>query len=244
MPLTAQTSSYPFAYAKSYPQTIWNGISAPLNWEGNDWIKAIAYTGVATGLYLYDEDISQWVQQHRSADTRHISLVAKQFGEGKYILPAIALGTVGGLILKDDKTVDTGLISLKSFILANSTTQVLKFASQRNRPISNKGKEFFNSSGFKKNRESFPSGHATVAWSVAPVIAAQYKESSLVPPLAYGIATLTSLSRIHDNKHWASDAFVGSMVGYLSAKLCLQTTPRLKLSPSPDLQGISISYNF
>lgn len=244
IPLASQTSAYSIEYLKSYPQTVWEGTTAPLSWDAKDWVKAAAITGIAAGLYIYDEDINQWVQEHKNDKTKQIRVVAKQFGEGKYMLPAIALGTVGGLILHDDKTVDTGMISLKSFILANGTSQVLKFATQRNRPISRKGKQFFNGEGFSKSRESFPSGHATVAWSVAPVIAAQYKDSSLVPPLAYGIATLTSLSRMHDNKYWASDAFVGSMIGYLSAQLCLKTTPRFRLSPSPDLQGIGFSCNF
>ncbi len=242
VPLASQTSAYPIEYLKSYPQTVWECTTAPLSWDGKDWVKAIAITGLATGLYIYDEDINQWVQEHKNDNTKQISVVAKQFGEGKYMLPAIALGTVGGLILYDDKTVDTGMISLKSFILANGTSQVLKFATQRNRPISRKGKQFFNGEGFSKSRESFPSGHATVAWSVAPIIAYQYKDSKWVPPLAYGIATLTSCSRVHDNKHWASDAFVGSVIGFLSAQLCLKTTPRLQVMPNPDLQGISFNW--
>jgi len=36
--------------------------------------------------------------------------------------------------------------------------------------------------------------------------------------LAYGLATLTALSRVNDNAHWASDVFVGSAIGYFTAK--------------------------
>jgi membrane-associated phospholipid phosphatase len=36
--------------------------------------------------------------------------------------------------------------------------------------------------------------------------------------LAYGIATLTALSRVNDNAHWASDVFFGAIIGYFTAK--------------------------
>jgi len=36
--------------------------------------------------------------------------------------------------------------------------------------------------------------------------------------LAYGIATLTALSRVNDNAHWASDIFFGAVIGYFTAK--------------------------
>ena len=35
-----------------------------------------------------------------------------------------------------------------------------------------------------------------------------------MPPIAYGLATLTGLSRIYGNSHWASDAFFGAALGY------------------------------
>ncbi len=240
--LYAEEGKYLSAYLHSYPQTIAKGISAPTRWTTADWLTAAGIVGIGTGLYIFDEDINRFAYDHKTDLTQDISLTAKQFGEGKYILPAIALTTLGGYVLKSDKTMDTGLLAIKSFILANGSTQVLKAVTQRERPDANLGKQFFNSGGYIKSRESFPSGHATVAWSVAPIIAAQYSANTWVPPLAYGIATLTSCSRVHDNKHWASDAFTGSLIGYLSARLCLSTTPRLHVMPNPYLQGISFRW--
>ncbi|MDD3235805.1 MAG: phosphatase PAP2 family protein, partial [Candidatus Cloacimonetes bacterium] len=60
----------------------------------------------------------------------------------------------------------------------------------------------------------------------------------------YTIATLTSPSRLNDNRHWSSDVFVGAVIGYVSAKLVLSDTPRLTISPNPQLQGISFDYRF
>jgi membrane-associated phospholipid phosphatase len=62
-----------------------------------------------------------------------------------------------------------------------------------------------------------PSGHAASAFAVATTIAGQ-SSSAAVDILAYSLAALAGLSRIHDNKHWASDVFLGSAVGYFSAR--------------------------
>ncbi len=36
--------------------------------------------------------------------------------------------------------------------------------------------------------------------------------------LVYSLATIAGFSRIHDNKHWASDIFIGSAIGYFVGK--------------------------
>ena len=242
--LHAKKQSYPTAYLYSYPQTVIATAKAPVTWSNAVWLKAAGIVGIGAGLYLIDYDVQRFTLDNRNSFSADFSKAAKQFGEGKYILPAIAVTTIGGQIFQSDKTTDTGLLCLKSFLLSNSATQVLKAISQRERPEANRGKQFFNGSGYRKNRESFPSGHATVAWAIAPILAEQYKDNSLITPLVYSIATLTSISRVHDNKHWASDAFIGSVIGYLGAQMCLKTTPRLQVLPNADLQGLSFSWDW
>jgi membrane-associated phospholipid phosphatase len=123
-------------------------------------------------------------------------------------------------------------------------TQGLKFISQRERPCEEKGKEPWNGRGFSRTRDSFPSGHATVVWSLAPVIAHQYADNPWVAPVAYAIATMTSLSRINDDRHWASDAFFGSVVGYVTARLVVSDAPKLKVVPDPLNRGVVFNLEF
>jgi membrane-associated phospholipid phosphatase len=54
------------------------------------------------------------------------------------------------------------------------------------------------------------------------VVANEYEEVPLVAPISYGIATLTGLSRINDNQHWASDVFLGAALGYFTSKTILR----------------------
>lgn len=66
---------------------------------------------------------------------------------------------------------------------------------------------------------SFPSGHTTVAFSLATMIAQEYPKPIIIPILAYGFATCTALGRINGNYHWASDVLMGASIGYFTSKL-------------------------
>jgi membrane-associated phospholipid phosphatase len=54
------------------------------------------------------------------------------------------------------------------------------------------------------------------------VLASEYKEYPLVAYLSYGVATLTGLSRMNDDKHFASDVFLGAAIGYFTAKTIMK----------------------
>lgn len=231
-------------YAVSYPQTAIKAVSAPLSWETKDWLKAGAVGLTAGALYFYDEDIRDFSQRNRSTSSDALMTGFKQFGEGIYVVPAIGITILGGYIADSNKTMDTGLLCLKSFVLAESATQILKYASQRNRPSANKGKELWRDSHFHKKQDSFPSGHTTLVWSIAPILAEQYKDARWVAPTVYSISFLTSYSRVNDNNHWSSDAYVGAVIGYVTAKLVLKDTPSLTIYPHADLAGISFQYQY
>jgi membrane-associated phospholipid phosphatase len=62
---------------------------------------------------------------------------------------------------------------------------------------------------------SFPSGHAISAWSLATVVAYEYgQHRPLVRFTSYGLATAVSLSRYTGRNHFLSDVLVGSAIGY------------------------------
>jgi len=75
---------------------------------------------------------------------------------------------------------------------------------------------FFTGNNFKL--QSFPSGDAALGLSVA-IILAQYfpKHRYILYFLAIGCAA----SRVFDNYHFLSDALLGSIVGYVSARFVL-----------------------
>ena len=70
--------------------------------------------------------------------------------------------------------------------------------------------------------DAFPSGHSITVWSVFTVIAEMYKKPVIVPIVCYSLATLAGLSRITEDKHWLSDVFVGSLMGFAIAKFIVR----------------------
>jgi membrane-associated phospholipid phosphatase len=231
------------SYLVSYPQTVWEMAKAPVEWDSDAWIAAGGAVLAAGSLYLVDEQLRDIFQENRAEWSDGIMTATKQFGEGKYLFPVIGGTILAGYLADSDKTMDTGLLCLKSALLAGCASQVLQAATQRQRPNAELGKEFWNAEGFSLDR-AFPSGHTTLVWSVAPILAHQYADKGWVGPLAYAIAALTSYSRLNDDKHWASDVFCGALLGYATAQVTLRTTPRLSVSPDLILQGVSFNLDF
>lgn len=238
------TIPYLSEYLYSYPSTIYKGATAPFNWTKDDYLKAGGLLLTGGMLYLEDEYLRDLYQRNRIESVDDIFTVFEVLGNAKYMFPALGVMTLSGYCLKSDKTMETGLLSIKSAVLAQGLTSCLKIITQRPRPETEQGKEFWSTGSFSLHNDSFPSAHSTLVWSLAPIFAEQYKENKWVPPLSYTIAILTSCSRLNDDKHWSSDVFIGSIIGYFTAQLVLKDTPRLTFNFSPDLSGIGFCYEF
>ena len=72
---------------------------------------------------------------------------------------------------------------------------------------------------------SFPSGHATIAWAMATVLAAKKPDGK---PLYYILALAISLSRIYLGKHYPLDVVAGGIIGWGIGVLIEKLSPRLK----------------
>jgi membrane-associated phospholipid phosphatase len=115
-----------------------------------------------------------------------------------------------GRARNDPRAKETGLLAAEALIDGGIVGQGLKLMTQRPRPRNDGGRGRFFTGG-----NSFPSGHAIAAWSLATVIACEYGERRpLVRFGAYGLATAVSLSRYTGRNHFLSDALIGSAIGY------------------------------
>ena len=133
------------------------------------------------------------------------------YGGSVYATGGIAAAFyLAGRATENRRARETGLLSAEALIDSSIVVEVLKTASQRPRPlVDDASGEFFD------RGNSFPSGHAISAWSVATVIAYEYGEHRpLVRFGAYGLASAVSISRYTGQKHFLSDVLVGSAFGY------------------------------
>ena len=102
----------------------------------------------------------------------------------------------------------------ESYFIANNITSFIKRAFGRRRPYENKGTYSINSFLKRLNAlNSFPSGHATLAFSLSSVLAA-HTSSFWLKSLFYTIAGVTAISRVYYSDHWFSDVFMGGTIGY------------------------------
>ncbi len=232
------------AYLLSYPRSAVVAAKEPLQWNKADWLKAGGVVLVASALYLADERVHDFIHENQTEEMEGVADVVRQFGEISYMLPAAGLTALAGYAFDSAKTIDTGLLTLKALLIAGATTRSLQLLTQRQRPFMEQGHEFWNGSGIKWDRDSFPSGHSTVAWTLASVLSYQFSDQAWLAPTLYSLATLTSLSRVYEDKHWSSDVFAGAVVGMLAARLTLVSTPRLSVVPCVIKPGITMINTF
>jgi membrane-associated phospholipid phosphatase len=173
----------------------------------------------------------------------------------------LALGTYG-FLFQNEKIKTTTLLATQAYLSSAIIFESMKFLSGRQRPnyYDPKTKEndptfhgpFYQ---FKKGSDgnkpptssytSFPSGHTAVAFAAATVYAMEYHDRPIIPIVAYSAATLIGLSRITENKHWASDVFVGAALGYLCGRQVVNNYHRYsKLQKQKQKQSLSFNLNY
>lgn len=235
-------------YLKEYVSDTKGILTSPYRWEKSDWLKASLIAGITIGLYALDEEIQDFVQNNRSDTSDGISKYVENVGNVNILLPSVGLLYLYSHYSDDEKAGRVALLSLKSLVISGVFTNVLKFSTHRHRPNSGALYDTWDGPAFVPRNLSFPSGHSSAVFSVMTVVASEYGDKPVVPPLAYGIATLVALSRINDNKHYASDVFFGSAIGYFTAKAVIHYHGAESLSVIPavgeDGAMLMFSYRF
>ncbi len=116
---------------------------------------------------------------------------------------------LGGRATHNARARETGLLSLEAVADSEIIVVALKGITERRRPLASSHRgDFF------KGGTSFPSGHSIHAWAVATVIANEYSDHRWAQFSAYALASAVSLARFTGEKHFLSDIFVGTALGY------------------------------
>jgi membrane-associated phospholipid phosphatase len=131
-----------------------------------------------------------------------------------------------GRAKKNARARETGLLGAEALLNGHIVTLALKTATQRPRPREKDGRgEFF------EGGRSFPSGHTIMAWSLATVIAEEYRDRPFVRFSAYGLAAAVSAARYTGRNHFLSDVLVGSAIGYGIGRYVYRTRHNPNLDP-------------
>ena len=121
-----------------------------------------------------------------------------------YIIPVslMSYGTAEAIVMNKGRML-LGLSSLLTAISVNG----LKYTVREMRP-----------NGSRRN--SFPSGHTTVAFMGTELLWQEYKNTSpWIGIGGYVLAASTGALRVYNNKHWVGDVAFGAGLGILCTKL-------------------------
>ncbi|MBI1172331.1 phosphatase PAP2 family protein [bacterium] len=91
--------------------------------------------------------------------------------------------------------------------------------------------------------DSFPSGHAALAFAAASYFDIRYgAENKVLVPVFYGAAALTAIGRVEAKKHYAGDVAAGALIGIAMAHVF--TNPHVSVYPTGDGVGVNYTRHF
>ena len=129
-----------------------------------------------------------------------------------------------GRLSKQARLQSLGLHGTEALILGAGVGNLLKDSFGRARPfVDTTGPnpdDFQLLRGFHAgdNYRSFPSGHTLAAFAAAAAVSAETSRwwpwaSYTIGPAMYGGAAAVGISRMYNNRHWASDVILGAAIG-------------------------------
>jgi len=190
----------------------------------SDLYVAGAFLGGTLALFPLDKHLAQQIRQDDLLNNRNLSRLAgaARFfgGPGPLIIgPSLYLiGRVG----RFPHITEIAVHGTEAVLVGAVTAGVIKGLAGRARPyVTNDSNphSFGFGRGIKSDKyKSFPSGHATAAFSAAAAVTAEMNDwlpgsTPYVATVMYGGATLVGLSRMYDDQHWASDVLMGAAIG-------------------------------
>lgn len=223
-----------------FGKDLWMQATSPFRMKDNDFLWAGAGTFITAGLFMTDQATYNYIKngKERTKTFRNTSPKITEFG-ANYGLFSLAAFSGYSLLFNDPKAQETTYLALESFLTSSVWVVSMKWLAGRERPSAHSksgsadgGKwsgpfAYFRNNPRKSisNFDAFPSGHTATAFSIATVIAKQYDKTIYVPILSYTLASIVGITRIAESTHWASDVFVGAIIGYLSATQIVHNNP-------------------
>jgi hypothetical protein len=235
-------------YLASYWHDTKAVVVSPFHWKGRDFLKAGITLGITGALYTVDQQIKDWSQENRNEASDKVANFFEPLGNGRYLMITSGAVFLTGVLIKSKRAQKAGLLILESQLINGILGQAMKISASRHRPRDGAAYNEWDGPNLKPY-SSFPSGHAQTVFAFSTAIATVYADYKWVPPICYGVAALTSISRINDNAHWTSDVFLGSVLGYFITKTVVnrhvnKENPALSVIPmvGGNYSGVKISY--
>lgn len=194
---------------------------------------------VAAGMVYMNKGRRAYDKQESFKDARPFGkygFIGETIGWG-YLNAFYFIGHMSyGIYSANSKSIEASEHMFKASLYTLMATGALKTFIKEKRP------------GYPEDRASFPSGHSSMSFAFASVVAS--RNGWAYGSMAYGVATYISISRINDDWHYLHDVLVGMGIGAsygwgLHYAFKKQLPYQFTLVPLPKRGiGAMISYDF
>jgi membrane-associated phospholipid phosphatase len=178
--------------------------SRPFHWQKRDLYRAGAASLLASSLYTFDNESSDYFISQKKEIPRLISDFGWYFGSPQNNYGITASIYAYGLITKDPKWRRTGVLMISSATAGGFLQQVLKTVAGRARPGTGLGRNEFRPFSNKPGFSSFPSGHTVLGFTTAYALAKHF-DNPYVKAGIYGIGLISPASRLWEGAHFLTD---------------------------------------
>jgi membrane-associated phospholipid phosphatase len=168
-----------------------------------------------------DADSKSWFGRLHTSVLDDYFQTMNYFGDRKSALVAAGIGGISWMA-GWEKGQRISVELLTTYGIASLISQSIKNLTGRKRPFVTQSPYRFKGPGFQSfDRRSFPSGHATIAFSSATVLN-EHIHSKWIRYAVWMIAASTSVGRVYKEKHWLSDVVAGGIIGYATGKIVVR----------------------
>jgi hypothetical protein len=196
-----------------------------------------------------DDHFRNWYQDRvRSTSLDETADIVRNFGDGKIMIPAcIAIGLTGALF--DDTRCGSGMAEFgarmgRAYGVGTPTLLLLQYGLGATRPGRAEDASYWR----PFSAQYGASGHAFMG-AVPFISAAQMTENPYLKGCLYFCSVLPAWSRVNDDMHYLSQAWLGWWIAYLACDAVNATQHKddcLLIFPiaTPDMVGLGVMYQY
>ncbi|HEX2204896.1 MAG TPA: phosphatase PAP2 family protein [Longimicrobium sp.] len=178
---------------------------------------AAAGAGLLAGAILLDRTVDGAVPDGGGTRWEWASDALNYGGRPHYAVALLGAAYAGGRLAEAPEVSRAAAHVGAALLAAGAANGALKYALGRERPSATDDNARFAPFTADNRWQSFPSGHAVVAFSLAASVSEEARRP-WVTALTYGGAALVGWSRVYEDKHWTSDVVGGALVGIAAGR--------------------------
>jgi len=188
-------------------------------------------TGVSLAIHPADDYLNNHLSTSDTAS--NVFRLGRYIGSFPVLIGAAGSTYLIGRARSSRRGQHLGMDLIEATLLSQGITQGVKVVVRRDRPLRDDGTR---ASGF-----AFPSGHASGTFAAATVLQQHLGWKWAVP--TYSIASYVAMSRLVDDRHWASDVTAGAALGIIVGRSVTWHGRNFYASPMLSPKGAGVIVN-